>query len=222
MSERDLEMRASAVAAYPVGGIAAAPREREAAAVAGVRDALFVLGGRPRLVAWLVLLSLAAGLLLYPARTELAYTPIQSLDVVDSVPLFGALYYSWFAVLLALLLSKNGPRVSHVEKAALAGLFALVFWGFWVLAAPEGQSEEPAFLAYGRYLENTGHISLDAENLSYFDFPGLGLLAYELPNLAGLSHLGARTALLLLNAALMAALVYEGGRRVAGRQAGWL
>ncbi len=200
----------------------AVARERAAPAAPAVRDALFVLGGRPRALAWLLLLSLTAALLLYPVHRELAYSRIQSPAVIGDIPPFAALYYSWLAVLLALLLSRATAAVNHAEKAALVGLFALVFWGFWVLAAPEGQSEEPGFLAYARYLERTGHISLDSENLAYFDFPGLGLVAYSLPNVVGLSHLGSRTVLLLLNAALIALLVYQGGRRVAGKEAGWL
>lgn len=223
MSEQPLEMRSAAVT-YPLAGTAAgvvAP-EREGAVAAPLREALFVLTGVPRLVAWLAVLALTAALLLFPVQHELAYGQAQSLAVVGDIRLFAPLYCSWLAVLLALLLSRAGPVVNHGEKAVLVGLFALVFWGFWVLAAPEGQAEEPAFLAYARFLERTGHISLDSQNLSYFDFPGLGLLAYAVPNVTGLSHLGARTAILLLNAVLMAVLVYVGSRHLVGRQAGWL
>lgn len=220
----DVELRSPLAVAYPPGRatVGSVAEEHQDAVASAVPDALFVVGGTLRLLAWLLLLSLTAALLLYPVQVGLSYSRIQSLDVIGDIPLFGALYYAWLVVLLALLLSKAGNTVNQGEKAALVGLFALVFWGFWVVAAPEGQSEEPGFLAYARFLEDTGHISLDAENLGYFDFPGLGLLAYALGNVVGLSHLDARTALLLFNAVLMAVLIYEGGRRVAGKQAGWL
>ena len=219
-----MRVRALVILGYPLGrvGTEDVVLEEESAARAPPKEALFALGGTLRAVLWLALLSLTAALLLYPVHPGLSYSRIQSLDVVGDIPVFGTLYYAWFAVLLALLLSRAGATVNHGEKAALVGLFALVFWGFWVLATPEGQSEEPGFLAYARYLEDTGHISLQAENLGYFDFPGLGLLAYALPNVVGLSHLDARTVLLLFNAVVMGILIYQGGLGVAGRQAGWL
>ena len=180
---------------------------------------LFSMGGMLRIAVWGVALSLTAAILLYPVHLRLVDSAMQSVDVIESLPLFAALYYSWLLAVLALLFSTDGATVNHHEKVALLALFALVFWGFWTINTPQGQTEEPAFLAYAKYLESTGHISLTARNFTYFDFPGLGLFSYAVSNVMGLSHLDARTLIMLSNAALTALFLYHLYRRLADSSA---
>jgi hypothetical protein len=141
--------------------------------------------------------------------------PVQSVNIIGNLPLFSIAYYVWLFNILMLLFSKTSARVNHWEKITLVGLFAVVFWGFWTIHTPEGQSEEIAFLAYVKHLEETGHIGVATGNLTYFDFPGLSLFGYSISNLAGLNHVNTRTVIMLLNAALMGLLLYHLYRRLA-------
>jgi hypothetical protein len=195
------------------------PRTVPAARHESGETLLFSMGGIMRVFVWSVALFLTAAILLYPVHLRLVDSAIQSVDVIENLPLFAALYYSWLLSVLALLFSRAGPTVNHREKVALVALFALVFWGFWTINTPQGQTEEPAFLAYAKYLENTGHISLTARNFTYFDFPGLGLFSYAVSNVMGLSHLDARTLIMLSNAALTALFLYHLYRRAADSSA---
>jgi hypothetical protein len=180
---------------------------------------LFSMGGTLRIFVWSLALFLTAAILLYPVDLRLVDVPIQSTAIIENLPLFAALYYLWLLTILALLFSKAGPTVDHREKIALVALFVVVFWGFWTIITPAGQSEEPAFLAYAKYLDDTGHISLTARNFAYFDFPGLGLFAHAVSNVMDLSHLDARTLIMLANAALTAVLLYCVHRRFADSSA---
>ena len=180
---------------------------------------LFSMGGPLRVFVWGLALLLTAAVLLYPTDLRLVNAPIQSTAIIENLPLFAALYYAWLLTILALLFSKAGPTIDHREKIALVALFVVVFWGFWAIITPGGQSEEPAFLAYASYLDDTGHISLTARNFTYFDFPGLGLFAHAVSNVMNLSHLDARTLIMLSNAALTALLLYCVHRRFADSSA---
>ena len=179
----------------------------------------FSLGGIMRALVWGVVLALTAAILLYPVHLHLVDSAIQSVDIIDKLPLFAGLYYVWLLAILALLFSTAGPTVDHREKIVLVALFAVVFWGFWEVITPNGQSEEPLFLAYAKYLDDTGHISLTARNFIYFDFPGLSLFAYVVSNVMGLSHLDARDLIMLSNAALTGLFLYHLYRRLADSSA---
>jgi hypothetical protein len=180
---------------------------------------LFSMGGIMRAFVWGVALSLTAAILFYPVHLRLVDSAIQSVDIIDNLPLFGVLYYSWLLAILVLLFSNAGPTVDHREKIILVTLFAVVFWGFWEIITPNGQSEEPAFLAYAKYLDDTGRISLTERNFFYFDFPGLGIFAYAVSNVMGLSHLDARDLIMLSNAVLTGLFLYHLYRRLADSSA---
>ena len=180
---------------------------------------LFSMGGILRVFVWGLALFLTAVILLYPVHLRLVNVPIQSAAVIDNLPLFAILYYLWLLAVLVLLFSKAGPTVDHREKIALVALFALVFWGFWTVHTPEGQSEEPGFLAYAKYLNDTGRISLGARNFAYFDFPGLALFAHAVSNVMGLVYLDARVLIMLSNAALTVLFLYYLYRRFADSSA---
>jgi hypothetical protein len=167
------------------------------------------MGGALRVFVWGFALFLTAAILLYPVDLRLVDSPIQSVNIIDNLPLFGIAYYIWLFTILVLLFSKAGPTANHWEKTTLVILFAVVFWGFWTINTPEGQSEELYFLAYTKHLADTGHIGLSAGNLTYFDFPGLSLFGYSVSSIVGLSHLNTRTLIMLFNAVLMALFLYH-------------
>lgn len=180
---------------------------------------LLHMGGILRVLVWILALSLTAAILLYPVHMRLVTAPIQSTAIIDNLPLFAALYYLWLLALLVLLFSKAGPTVDHREKIAVVALFVLVFWGFWTINTPDGQSEEPSFLAYAKYLDDTARINLNAQNFLYFDFPGTALFAHAVSNVVGASYLGARTLIMLSNAGLTALFLYCLYRRLAASSA---
>ncbi len=167
------------------------------------------IGGTLRVFAWGLALFLTAAILYYPADLRLVDSPIQSVNIIDNLPLFGIAYCLWLFMILALLFSKAGPTTNHWEKMVLVALFAVVFWGFWTVNSPEGQSEELYFLGYAKHLEDTGHIGLSAGNFTYFDFPGLSVFGYSVSSMTGLRHLDTRTLIMLFNAALMAVFLYH-------------
>ena len=61
---------------------------------------LFTMGGIMRAFVWGVALSLTAAILLYPVHLRLVDSAIQSADIIDNLPLFGVLYYSWLLAIL--------------------------------------------------------------------------------------------------------------------------
>lgn len=166
---------------------------------------MFSPDSNSRILLWLTALGLTAAILSYPVDLQLAGSPMQSTESIRALNLFGALYYLWLLVLLALLLgSTEVPR--HSERALVVILFTLVFWGFWIVKTYEGQVEELGFLANVKHLADTGRISLGTRNLYYFDFPGLSILAHALQSIAGLSYQHVRT-VGVLSAAVLSALV---------------
>mgnify|MGYP001093293298 CR=1 FL=1 len=91
-----------------------------------------LLARNHRLGLWILLLLLTALILLSPVHLSHEYRIFQSPYGFDNLPLFGALYSIWMALLLLLLFTRG----SDWGKAAIVCIFALVHLGFWTIAFP--------------------------------------------------------------------------------------
>lgn len=174
-----------------------------------IPSAFLAVGGKARALTWLALLTLTAVVVVYPTRPGLVFGPVESVDIIVNLPLFAAAYHLWLFALLVLLLSQAGPSRDHWEKTFLVAIFALVFWGFWVVGAPEGKSEELGFLAHARFVGSTGRVGLHEPNLVYFGFPAIAILAHAVSGTTSLTYLASRTTLLLFNGVLVAVTLYR-------------
>ncbi len=162
-----------------------------------------------RPVLWLVLIGLTTALLAYPRQMALEYSPIQSLDVVEPVPVFASLYYAWMATLVSLLLLQKQGRASHWQGLALVAVFVLVYRGFWDIPfAAVKHVDSLANASTVEYVRSAGEIPLGNPNVLYVDYPGLHTLTAALATVTGFTTADAVTAMALLMDLLMAGLLY--------------
>jgi len=164
---------------------------------------------------WLVLVAMTVALLAYPRQMALEYSPIQSLDAVEPLPLFGALYYTWMATLVSLLLLQERGRAGQWHGLALVGVFVLVYRGFWDIpfAADKG-ADSVLNAATADYIRSVGEIPFGHPNITYTDFPGLHVLTATLAAVTGLPTSDVITVMVLLMDLLLAAILYLIGLRL--------
>ncbi|MDD4924679.1 MAG: hypothetical protein PHF74_07625 [Dehalococcoidales bacterium] len=166
----------------------------------------FHLPGAICLLFWIVLLLLTSAILLFPVNLEFEYHAVESLYIFgDNLWLFGIIFVLWMAVLLLLLLG----RISEWQRVVLVGIFAVVVFGFWVIAAPYGgYADGLVNMGHVQYLSQTGSISFDHINLAYFQYPGLHLTGFALSEISGLEIMEIRSFFLIFCRVLLAILLY--------------
>ncbi len=179
-------------------GLASAPRE-----------GLFHLSGPFRTVLWVSLLSLTAGLLLFPTRLTVEYRTIQSISAIPDLPVFAAFYIVWLGLLLTLLVSGGE---SQWEKPALVAVFAVVFLGFWLMAG-DYTSLRYDGIFNAAHVDQLAHqpdgtIPVGGPKFAYFNFPGMHLFAFFLVEITGIALPHALSLLLLTHLALVSVLAY--------------
>ncbi|MCL0079873.1 hypothetical protein M1O18_03100 [Dehalococcoidia bacterium] len=165
---------------------------------------------------WILLMALTVLIFLFPARLTLESHPVESVYVFDNLPLFGALYFAWFAVLLALALSRGRGRTNELEKIALVPIFTLVFAGLWVSLRQSYAGEAAwhasniAYLNQNGQIPLTGHLYLaDFPGVLYLaDFPGIAILGSAISQVTGLADFDVLTVLLMLQILLFPILLY--------------
>jgi len=164
------------------------------------------LPGSVRLLLWIVLLLLTSAILLFPVNLEFEYHAVESLYIFgDYLWLFGILFVLWMAVLLLLLLTKSGEW----QRITLIGIFAVVFFGFWVIIAPYGGwCDGLVNMGHVKYLLQTGNIPFDHNTLAYFQYPGLHLTGFTLSEILGIDITEIRTFFLVFCRVLLAILLY--------------
>lgn len=169
-----------------------------------------------RALLWVLLLVLAATILVYPVRLTCEYRSIQAPYIFDNPALFTALFTFWLAVLLVLATSKpSEPDEMDWEKLALACVFGVVFWGFWVVITPNGSYADDIYnQAHVKWLVQTGTIPAGHQNLEYFDFPGMHLYSCAVSEVCGLGIGASRTLVLLADSILLCALLYMLSHRI--------
>jgi len=169
---------------------------------------LSILAQKHRLALWILLLLLTATILLIPFELPYEYHVIAGVHVFGTMlPLFGAVYYTWFAVLLLLLFS--GGRNSEWQRIALVCLLALVFFGIWVINTPNGTGCDVAMhMGHVKYIQDTGRIIFGNPNVGYFEAPTLHLLNSALSQVCGVGVFATKSLYLLFSGVLLAALLY--------------
>jgi len=203
----DGRLRRPAVSAVPEVTVAAQPATAPATIVEA-RD-LTLASSIFRIVLWLILVGLAAALVAYPRQMALEYSPIQSLDVVEPVPVFASLYYAWMATLVSLILLQTQGRTSHWQGLALVAVFVLVYRGFWDIPFAAVRDVDSVLnAAAAGYIRSVGEIPFGHPNIIYTDFPGLNTLTAALTSLTSLATGDAVTVIMLLMDLLLAGLLY--------------
>ena len=143
--------------------------------------------GRTRVFLWVLFLGMTAALILYPANLKYEYSihVIPFIYIFDNFSLFAALYYLWLLLLLVLLFTRGSEGRTDWEKAALVGIFALVFTGYSALMSRGllGDSFTPA--GDIKNFMGQGHFAL-APSLKYHGFPGFSLLGAGVCLITGL------------------------------------
>lgn len=166
------------------------------------------ISGIHRFGLWILLILLTAIVLLFPVHLEYEYHAIQSTYIFgNNLPLFGVLYLVWITSLLLLLFTKGGERKSHWEGLALAGIFALVFLGFWKIIAPISPSDFILHSTTTEYISSQGSLS-SHPNIGYIDFPGLHILTLSIHQITGLDVFHAAAIIPVFDALLFSALLY--------------
>src|SRR3970282_1711789 len=84
------------------------------------------------LVLWALLAALSLMLLAYPIEPSLEYQPVQSVQAITNLPVFGALFYAWLALLFSIFLLRTESKGVQVT---LVVVFTVVSTGPWVLLA---------------------------------------------------------------------------------------
>ncbi|MDP2856745.1 MAG: hypothetical protein Q8P50_02075 [Bacillota bacterium] len=139
----------------------------------------------------------------------LEYSPIQSLEAVEPVLLFGGLYYAWMAVLVSLLLLEGPGGASVWRGLALVVVFALIYWGFWdIPLAANKYADSVLNAATTEYIRSAGEIPFGHPNIIYTDFPGLHTLTAALASVTGLATPDAVTVMTVLMDLLLAGIFY--------------
>jgi hypothetical protein len=170
--------------------------------------------GTLRAFAWLALVSLLAGVLLFPARVHPDLSPIPTLSIFDNVIAFGLLFYAWAIVLFAILLTMHENSKVGFEALLLSVVFSIGFVGFWVVVSggqPGGDSAINAAIL--REIVDLGKLGdlrdpIANANLTYFDFPGLFLVAAALRDILSLDVFTAVKLTTLVEIGLLAVLYY--------------
>src|SRR3989304_5156550 len=157
------------------------------------------------LVLWALLALLSLMLLTYPIKPSLEYQPVQSVQAITNLPLFGALFYAWLALLFSVFLLRAESKGVQVT---LVVVFALVSTGPWVRLAWGDSGEAPLYAAQLEHVSQTHHFSLDRPNFAYFQFPALFVVASALSQVTGMATWDTVVTLVLLDAALVSALLY--------------
>ena len=157
------------------------------------------------LVLWALLALLSLMLLTYPIRPSLEYQPVQSIGAITNLPVFAALFYAWLALLFSIFFLRAESKGVQVT---LVVVFTLVSTGPWVRLAWGDSGEAPLYAAQLEHISQTHHFSLDTPNFAYFQFPALFVVASALSQVTGMATWDTVVALVLLDAALVSALLY--------------
>ena len=122
--------------------------------------------------------------LFFPVRLELFYAPVTSALIFQNFTLFAALYCFWFVLFFVLFFK----RKNVVDQVILLCVFSIVFVGFWIIITPWGGYADSNYqLGLVNYLLAAGKITLQNQNLWYFQFPALQILGTTICSVTGAS-----------------------------------
>ncbi len=154
---------------------------------------------------WALLLLLTTILLLWPVRYSYKYEAVQSLSVLDSPFIFGAVFIVWMTILLQI--SRRG---SFLFNVLLICMFSLVFNAFWLINSPyiAGASFDPSGIAYSNYIVEHGTITFGDPAWGYFEFPTTPLLGASVSQATGLSVFDSSKIILIIACLLVPVSAY--------------
>lgn len=159
-----------------------------------------------RFFLWLLLIALTISIVVFPVNITLDASPVQSLNVFASFPLFAVVFLIWMALLLFLLFSKKEYEAVSWQRLALVGIFALVFVTFWASKTFYQGGDSISMLSLVRYLQEAGRIP--GTHFQGFDFPGVYLFTNLVAQVTGLDPFGAGYLLRIFTPVLSVALLY--------------
>ena len=172
---------------------------------------------RVRGLLWSVVLSLTGLILLYPVHLAFGYSPLESLYIFPNLEVFGLVFYSWFTLLILLVLLIEPAPNSHLLHALLACIFSLGFLGSYVVySSPASVVDfEAGGLAFANFVDKNGFIIQPATasanlafNFGYFDFPFMAILGSIVSQILNVSVLAVRNVLLLFNSVALSVFLY--------------
>ncbi len=164
------------------------------------------------IVHWASAVTLTIFLLSFTISLRPSGEKIQALQAIPDLGLFILVFNLWFGALVSLLIRRMHHHQQQRDYAHLIvlGMLALVYWGFWTIHLPEGQSEELGFLALGTSLSlGGGRLNDLPPNLLRYGFPGLGFLTAVTSTVLRLSSIATRTILLILSALVIVITTYR-------------
>jgi len=164
--------------------------------------------GAARIVLWASLCAITLLLFFSFADLGYVYAPIESIRLLNNLPLFGALYYVWFALFLLLLLSQH--KNNEWENMALVCMFAMLFSGKWIVLT-HGQIGATHILHYVGPISSSvaeGVMPRSLENLGYDTFPTLAIEGSSLALITGLDTFDTITVFLVFQLLAITALFY--------------
>jgi hypothetical protein len=168
--------------------------------------------GCARLALWASLSIITLLLFFSFADLRYVYAPIESIRLLNNLPLFGALYYVWFALLLVLLFSPG--KNNEWKNLALVCMFAMVFSGKWIVLS-HGQIGACHILQYVGPISSSlaeGVMPRSLENFAYNTFPMLAIEGSSLALVTGLDTFDTITVFLVFQLLTIMVLFYVASR----------
>ncbi|MFA5628904.1 MAG: hypothetical protein WC958_01365 [Dehalococcoidales bacterium] len=165
-----------------------------------------ILPGYVRQLLWIVLLLLSSAIFLFPVKLKFQYFSVESLYIFgDKLWLFCVLFLLWITVLLILLLT----RINEWQRILLIAIFALVFFGFWVVITPYGGwCDGLVNMGHVKYLAQVQEIPFSHDTLAYFQYPGIHLTGFALSEITGIDITQIRTFFLIFCSIIQAIFLY--------------
>ncbi len=160
-----------------------------------------------RFILWLLLLALTVSILLFPVEITLDPSPVQSVNIFVSLPLFIVLFLGWMAVLLYLLFARRGDEKNGWEKLALICIFSIVFLSYWTILTPNSNGGDGlSNLGTVSYLQLEGKIPYPP--VRYLSFPGVFLFTNFISQISNLDIFSSGNLLIIFNTTLFCALIH--------------
>lgn len=161
-----------------------------------------------RLCLWILLVLLTTLIVLFPVHLSYEYHAIESIYVFGGgLPLFTVLFYSWVAILIILLFSRD--KVGEWQRAGLLCIFTAGVISWWLANTPYGGNPDETWqMGHINYLVETGKLDLSHPVFNYFQFPGFHLALSSLSQVTGLDALHVRTIFILFSGIAFTLLLY--------------
>lgn len=168
-----------------------------------------------RTLLWILLLGLTVALMIFPVQITLNPSPIQSIHVFASLPLFAAVFLTWMAVLLFLLFFSRGTSRNDWESLALMCVFAVGYSTFWTARTFFDQGGDSlSQLSLVNYLR--AHGQLPDVKFGYFEYPGLFVLTNYLSQLIAMDSFSTAFILRIITPVLFVAMLFYFFKRLLG------